>query len=218
MAEWYKRRAKKWKEGVAILTHEERGVYDSLIEETYINEYLPYDHDEINFGLCGCPDVETYKRIKRHLIVKGKLRRVRGPNGWRLRCNGISLTLDELSMAHRRASDNGSKGGRGRKKANGNNDPTKAKLFTPESNPGSRPDRPDRKDQTDAGARARLGGPHAHPRGGGIEDYLNSPMAVPTETALVRRGIKALDEVPDGLRAAVERELAKGETTAEAEP
>lgn len=186
MADWYKHGTKRWKEGVVNLTDSERGVYISLIVQTYDDEYLPYDHDETNFRLCGCRDIDAYRKIKRSLIKKKKLHRVRGPNGWRLQCNGVSTTLDYMESTRRTASVSGSMGGRGRKKANKNNIPTKALAIADESARSSRLDKT-RLDETRARARGPGGG-HAHPLNG------KNPLAVTTYLAMARR---VLAEHPD---------------------
>lgn len=61
-----------WLRGVAKLTPEERGVYDTIINLTYAERRALPDDDEWLARQCNCP-LKTYRRIKRQLLEKGRV-------------------------------------------------------------------------------------------------------------------------------------------------
>lgn len=70
--DWYKRFPDKWLAGVAPLTLEERGAYDTVIDVLYSRDdgIIPDDYSMSRH--CNC-DPRTWRRVRDNLVRKGKL-------------------------------------------------------------------------------------------------------------------------------------------------
>jgi uncharacterized protein YdaU (DUF1376 family) len=69
---WYKRDVRKAIDGMRLLTPEERGCYNTLIDYQYLFEGPLHDDDRYIAGLMGC-DVRVWKRIKKQLLDKQRI-------------------------------------------------------------------------------------------------------------------------------------------------
>ena len=70
--DWYKRDVRKAIAGMACLTPEERGCYNTLIDHQYLMNRALHDDDRYLAGLMNC-DIRVWRRIRQNLIAKGRL-------------------------------------------------------------------------------------------------------------------------------------------------
>jgi uncharacterized protein YdaU (DUF1376 family) len=69
---WYKRETKEALDGMLMLTLEERGAYNTILDLIYFNEDRLPDDDRFLAGHMRC-DLRVWKRIKARLIELGKI-------------------------------------------------------------------------------------------------------------------------------------------------
>lgn len=77
MPTWYKRDAAAALEGMRILTLEERGAYNTILDLIYDREGNVPDDDRFIAGWLGCP-LQRWKKLKASLVVFKKLTIVNG--------------------------------------------------------------------------------------------------------------------------------------------
>lgn len=70
--DWYKRDVRKAIDGMALLTPEERGCYNTLIDHQYLMGGPLRDDDRYLAGLMNC-DVRVWRRVKQQLLDKGRI-------------------------------------------------------------------------------------------------------------------------------------------------
>ena len=72
VVKWYKRDPNAALTGMASLTLEERGAYNTILDLIYAHDGAINDNDRFLAGWC-CVDVRVWKRIRERLIVEKKL-------------------------------------------------------------------------------------------------------------------------------------------------
>jgi uncharacterized protein YdaU (DUF1376 family) len=129
---WYARDHQKALDGMMVLTLEERGAYNTVLDLIYSRSGPVPDDERWLAGWMGC-SVKKWRLLRAALLVKNKLYASELPDGQSALMNERArLELDSAMSRRRAAGESGSKGGRKsaetRANINKNNDDDQATL------------------------------------------------------------------------------------------
>lgn len=113
---WYARDPHRAIEGMAELTLEERGAYNTLIDHSYARDGDLPDDDPLIARMMGC-HWRTWKAVKERLIERGKIIL----EGGKIVPNGVQDVLKEASRLSQEQSKRASRRWQKSKNANKNN-------------------------------------------------------------------------------------------------
>jgi len=105
--DWYKRDVRKALDGMASLTPEERGIYNTLIDHQYLMGGPLKDDDRYIAGLMNC-DIRVWRRIKKQLLDK---ERISLTSGGRIEDLRASYTIAERNVLRSKRIASGQLGG-----------------------------------------------------------------------------------------------------------